>query len=571
MSRFLASAAVVAMVIAAPAAAQDAEGYWAGTLDLGGTQLGIGVSIERGEDGTLSGTADSPDQGVFDLPLADIVAEDGTLSFTIPRVSGGYTGVWDPAQNIWDGTFNQGGMRTALTLSAAEPPERTAAPRRPSLPENWSVPSDDAIAGVIADRIAQRPGTGMVVAVIEDEETRAVSGGGDAFDADTVFEIGSITKVFVAMLLADMTLDGTVSLDDPISAYLPDGAQVPTRNGEQITLKNLARHDSGLPRLPTNFAPSDIANPYGEFGEAELLGFLGGYELERDIGSEYDYSNLGFGLLGYLLERAGGADLETLLRQRILDPLEMNDTGIALSSDQRTRFVTGRDEYNRETSAWDFDTLAGAGALRSTTNDMLKFAAAAMDPNSPIAPAMQLALSDLREAPGFRTGLGWMVLPASSGLIAMHGGGTGGFRTHVAVQEDTGRGVVVMTNSAIEPSAQDVALHMLIGAPLAEAGPVPEVPTEVAREEIALTTAQLDRFVGTYRVAPGLDMTITREDDQLLAAITGQGPLPIFPRSEREFFYRAVNAEIVFADEDGEITGATFTQDGMVSPMTKVE
>ncbi len=563
-----------AIVVAAPAQAQDAEGYWEGTLDAGSVQLPIGVNIERQADGSLSGTLDSPSQNSFDIPLGEVEATGTTFSFTVPVVGGRYQAEWNDARESWDGLWSQSGQSIALNLTAAERTDRATAAERPQLPDRWTVPADAEIAAILAERLVERPGTGIVVGVATPDGMRVVSEGPSqdfVFDADTVFEIGSITKVFASLLLADMVNGGLVALDDPVVDYLPEGATMPMFDDQAITLRHLARHESGLPRLPANLAYSDLRNPYVDYGEEQLLAFLASYEPQRAPGSEYAYSNLGFGLLGYALARAGGEDFETLLRMRILDPLEMDDTGITLTADQQARFAKGRDEYNRETPAWDLGVLTGAGAMRSTVNDMLKFAAAAIDPASPLAPAMQLALSDLRQAPGYRAGLGWMVVPAPSGVIAMHGGGTGGFRSHIAVQEDSGQSVVVLTNSAVEPSAQDISLHLLIGTPLAEAGPVPAAPETVEREEIQLTDAQLDRIVGTYRFAPSLDLRVVRVAGGLQARLTDQAPLPIYPRAPLEFFFRAVNADIVFDEENGEIAGATFTQDGRTSTATRVD
>lgn len=560
-----------AMVIASPAVAQEVEGYWEGTLDIGGTQLAIGVALERQADGTLAGTLDSPDQRAFDIPLAEVAATGGTLAFKVPAIGASYTGEWDAAANTWNGVFSQAGMQLPLVLAAGQPPERPAASQQPALPESWTVPTDAEIARLIADRLAERPAADMIVGIVEGEDSRTVAGDGTGVDADTFFEIGSMTKVFTSLLLADMVLDGTVSLDDPVEKYLPEGASMPRRGGREITLRNLAQQDSGLPRLPDNLSPSDVANPYADYTEEDLLAFLSGYELPRDIGSDYEYSNLGVGLLGYALSRAAGSDYETLLRTRILGPLGMDDTAIALSPDQQARFIGGHDEYMRPTGAWDLSVLAGAGGIRSTTADMLTFLKAALDPKSPIAPAMKLARAESREGPGFTAGLGWMTVPAPTGVVVGHGGGTGGFRSYMAFQPDTDRAVVAMTNSAVEPAAQDIALHILVGAPVAEAKPVPQPPETVIRDEVSLTAAQLDRVTGTYRFNQALALTITREGDQLFATITGQGALPIFPRAPLEFFWRAVNAEIVFSEEDGAITGATFTQDGASSALVKVK
>lgn len=572
MTGFLRSASVIgAMIIAAPAAAQQVEGYWEGALAIDGTELAIGVAIEQQQDGTLVGKLDSPDQNVFDIPLAEVAATDGTLAFKVPTIAASYMGEWDAAASSWSGVFSQAGMQLPLVLVAGQPPERPVVSERSALPESWTVPIDSEIERLMADRLAERSAAEMIVGIVEGDDTRTVVSNGARVAADTLFEIGSMTKVFTSLLLADMALDGTVSLDDPVATYLPEGATMPQRGGRQISLRNLSHQDSGLPRLPDNLSPSDVANPYADYTEQDLLTFLAGYELPRDIGSQYEYSNLGVGLLGYVLSRAAGSDYETLLRTRILEPLGMDDTAIALSPEQQARFIGGHDEYMRPTSAWDLSVLVGAGGMRSTTADMLTFLKAALDPESPIAPAIELAQAESRAAPGFTAGLGWMTVPAPAGDIVGHGGGTGGFRSYMAFQPETDSAVVAMTNSAIEPSAQDIGLHILVGAPVAKAKPVPQPPKSVTREEVSLTAKQIDRVIGTYRFNPAAALTITRQGDRLFAAITGQGPLPIFPRAPLEFFWRAVNAEIVFTEENGEITGATFTQDGVAQTLVKEE
>ena len=191
----------------------------------------------------------------------------------------------------------------------------------------------------------------MVLGVLEPAGTRIVArgpAGAPAFDAGTVFEIGSMTKVFTALLLADMALKGEIALDDPVEKYLPDGATMPVRNGKAITLRHLTMQNSGLPRLPDNMPYADPEDPYADYTEQNLLDFLAGYELPRDPGAEYEYSNLGVGLLGHVLARAAGKDYETLLRERILDPLGMDDTAIALSPAMQARFATPHDGLSVE-------------------------------------------------------------------------------------------------------------------------------------------------------------------------------------------------------------------------------
>ena len=571
--KVLSAMAGTTLLMAAPATAQDAVGYCQGTLQITPQfALPLGVDLERGEDGRLTGTLDSPDQNAFGIPLTEVAAEGGVLSFQVQPLSASYVGRWDASAGAWNGTFTQARQVLPLVLTAGERPERRA-PR--PLPADWTPPGDAAIGALLETRIAARAGAGMVVGVVEPGGARIVArgpAGGSAFDGDTVFEIGSITKVFTALLLADMALKGEVALDDPAAKYLPHGAAMPSRNGKQITLRQLSLQTSGLPRLPDNMPHGDLEDPYADYAEQHLLAFLAGHELARDPGSEYEYSNFGVGLLGYLLARAAGTDYETLVRQRILGPLGMDDTAIALSPDQRQRFAPAFDIYMRPTKPWQLPAFAGAGALRSTANDMARFLSAALEPASPIGQAMKLTLSDRRgEAGKQQTALGWMIGPAPGGELLVHGGGTGGFRTFVALQRDTGRAVVALTNSAVEPSAEGIALHLLVGSPVANVLPIPPAPpAPEAREEIALTPAELDHVAGTFQLAPGAQVTVRREGEQLMAQITGQPAFPIYPSAPLEFFWRVANAQVRFLEEGGKVTGAVLTQDGRTVEMEKV-
>ena len=567
----LASVCVAPVVLAATAAhAHEASGYWTGTLDVGAAQLPVGVALEQAEDGAWKAALDSPSQGAFDIPATVEEAGEGRLVLTVAAIGGRYEARWDPSAQVWQGVWTQGGQPFALALVRGERPERAEAPGPAALPDSWTIPQDAAIEAMLADRIALRQGAGIVAGVTDGGTARVLSAGGDGYDAETLFEIGSMSKVFTSLILAQMALEGKVDLDDPVARYLPEGASVPERGGKQITLRNLSQHNSALPRLPDNLAMSDIENPYAEYGESELLAFLASYELPREIGSAYEYSNLGAGLLGYALARAEGTDFESMLKQRLLDPLGMKDTGITLGAGQQARLAVPHDGYMRPTKPWDLAVLAGAGGIRSTVADMQRFLAAVLDPQSAIGEAVALSTAETFVDGRTTVGLGWHIGNPPSGRILTHSGGTGGFRSDMTVQPATGRAVVVLTNAAVEPSASDIARHILVGAPLAPATAVPEAPEQVARDEVTLTAAQLDRLTGTYRFGPGMDIVIERDGDRLLATVTGQAALPVFPSSPTAVFYRAVNAKIDFIEADGAITGARFTQDGNTTALEKI-
>ena len=577
VKRILVAITGLFMMMASPALAQQAEGLWFGTLEVdAATSLAIVVEISRDGDGALTGTIDSPDQNAFGMPLTEVSGEDGKLAFVQAAIGARYEAGWNADKQAWTGTFFQGGFSWLLDLTAGRQEDR----REPVLlPAEWEIPADTALGDLLARRIAGREGAGIVAAVLEPGEngpvTRIVSRGpySDAgFDGDTVFEIGSMTKVFTALLLTDMALKGEVSLDDPVARYLPDGAVMPTRNGAEITLSQLSHQISGLPRLPDNMPYGDPDDPYADYTEALLLEFLGRYALTRDIGGQYEYSNLGVGLLGYVLARAAGEpDYESLVRHRILYPLGMQDTAITLTPGMQGRFATPHDIYMRPASPWAIPVIGGAGALRSTANDMLIFLAATLDPQSPIGPAMELAVAE-RYVPGegAQYPLGWMLARAPSGDVLHHGGGTGGFRTHMAVQPARNRAVVVLTNAAIEPSASDIAMHMITGMPPAHETPVPPPPSPApVREEVSLDPAQLAHVAGTYAMAPGMVMNVVLSDDGLTAQLSGQPAFPIFAMGPLEFFLKVVDARLVFSETDGVVTGATLFQNGREIPMER--
>jgi len=289
-------------------------------------------------------------------------------------------------------------------------------------------------------------------------------------DENSVFEIGSISKVFTTILLADMVIGGDAQLDDPIQKYLPESVRIPSREGQEITLMHIATHMSALPRLPSNMAPADVANPYADYNVEQMYAFLSGHELRRDIGSKYEYSNLAMGLLGHALALHDGTDYEILLASRVLDVLGMQNTGITLTPDMQDNLAIGHDQGGKVKN-WDIPTLAGAGAIRSTVRDMLRFLAANMDlKNAPadllvkdnaLLEAMRLSheLVVNRATGGTSMALGWHIRHSGENESIWHNGGTGGYRSFAGFNRGGQYGVVVLTNSTA--SVDDIGFHML--------------------------------------------------------------------------------------------------------------
>ena len=399
--------------------------------------------------------------------------------------------------------------------------------------------SDSAARALITERVDAGMGVGIVAGLLDARGSRVVSygqsGTGRPLDGNTVFEIGSISKVFTALVLADMVRKGEVALEDPVAKYLPDTVKIPARNGRQITLLDLATQSSGLPRMPTNFTPKDPANPYADYTIRQLYDFLSGYQLPRDPGERYEYSNLGFALLGHALALRAGQPWEQLVQERVIGPLGLKDTRITLTTSMKARLATGHAD-GKPVANWDLPTFAPAGALRSTAGDMLRFMAAAMDTTGPLAPIFRATEQSRRVITPARLeiGLGWHILHIDGHDIVWHNGGTAGYHAFAGFDPASRRAVVLLANSADD--IDDIGVHLLD----------PAAPVRPAPRPVAVDPALLDRYVGRYQLAPTFVIDVTREGGAMFIQATNQPRIRIFPASEREFFLTAVDARITF-------------------------
>ncbi|MBP2322703.1 CubicO group peptidase (beta-lactamase class C family) [Kibdelosporangium banguiense] len=273
-----------------------------------------------------------------------------------------------------------------------------------------------------------------------------------AVNGDTIFQIGSITKTFTGVALATAVCRGRVSLDDRLTKHLP-GFPV----SEAITLKQLATHTSGLPRLPTGLLTDpalDVWDPYAHITEAKLIEYLRMTQLIAEPGSKYEYSNLGAGLLGMALNR----DYGTMVRDWIARPLRLKDTGLTVTDPRRK--VQGYYDKDMPVPDWHMSVLQGMGALYGTVNDLLRFTHAHIkDPS----PALKLAQRQHFTDGTTRVGLGWHFgsLPRS-GEIIWHNGGTGGFSSYTAFSPSRRTGVAAIVNRFnAADEAQAAAVELL--------------------------------------------------------------------------------------------------------------
>ena len=427
------------------------------------------------------------------------------------------------------------------------------------------LPSDADIRKVLAERVdvlaGQEDGVGIVVGVVGPKGRRVISYGhlnqGDPrpLDGDTVFEIGSVAKVFTALLLAEMVQKGEVALADPVAKYLPAGVKVPERNGRSITLVDLATHTSALPFMPPD-SPA-LQSVTAKDSAAPLYRFLAGYELPRDIGAQWDYSNFGYWLLAQALASRAAMDYESLLRTRVVAPLELKSTANKPSPGMKAKLVVGHDAALQPAPSFDtiprYASMSDVLGLVSTANDLLRFLSTAMGhERSPLAPAMAALLATRRpKSPGQEQALGWVVMGEGDERLIVHDGGTFGQASSVAWDPKQRVGVVVLSNHVAGVS--DIARHLLRpNVPL-------ERPTATKRTEIALDTAVLETYAGRYE-APGEGVfAIVREGDFLTIEAPEDWGLPklrLRPESLRDFFASELPLRVTFqTDTGGRVNG----------------
>lgn len=319
----------------------------------------------------------------------------------------------------------------------------------------------------IQSRIENQMNVGIVVGFIDNDAVEYYSYGntaienGTAVNEESVFEIGSISKTFTATLLALKVNSGEMNLDDPISKYLPKTVKTPTRNGKKITLKHLATHTSGLPRMPDNFTPKNPKNPYADYTKEQLYTFLSGCELAYDIGEKSEYSNLGMGLLGHILELQSGKVFEELVIEHIANPLQMNATRLVLTENMKNRLAKGHAGLS-ETDNWDIITLGGAGGIRSSVSDMVKYIQANINSDtvdSKLHNAMALAHKSAYKTEDQRTemALAWHI---ENGKFLMHNGATGGYSAMSGLDKAAKKGVIVLTNS--NENVDAIAIKLMV-------------------------------------------------------------------------------------------------------------
>ncbi|HWA24840.1 MAG TPA: serine hydrolase [Lacunisphaera sp.] len=367
---------------------------------------------------------------------------------------------------------------------------------------------------------------------------------------DTQFEIGSVTKVFTSLLLAESELRGKVSRDDPAAKYLLPAGDPAQATLARITLLSLATHTSGLPRLPGNIGPNPDANPdpYAAYDRAALVAALRAHGAVATPGRKVAYSNFGVAVLGEALGAAWGTSYADALREHVLAPLGMKATTVGFAGAPPPADLAPAHAGGRAVPNWTWLAAAPAGGLRSSARDMAVFLAACLNSSGPLRPALDASMQAQRDDDdtGTKVALGWLLAGNAEHPIFWHNGATGGSHAFVAFDRKAGAGVVILANMQFGPEAEGFRLL----------GIEPPMPRDRRLSNAA-------DYPGRYPLSPAFVLTITETGGALFLQATGQPRLALRPAGADRFSVVGVDAEVSFErDAKGKVTALTLHQNG---------
>lgn len=409
---------------------------------------------------------------------------------------------------------------------------------------------------------------GAVIGIYKDGEVSFYPIGTLNYDQDqaptieTLYEIGSVSKVVTGVLFADAIRRGEVTKDTLVNDLLPDGYAVKTNEGEDLMLWHLTTHTSGWGTAPINLAPKDGEKPFTGYTQDMLFEAVNLMPPKQAPGSAFEYSNFAVGLLGTLIAENAGGEYESLVIERIIEPLGITNFIIDLTEDQQQRMAPAT-TAGQMTKAWGkTGPMDPCGMWVTNAPGLLQFAMASIDPkdgshDGDVYESVELSREALYD---FDTGgnmcHGWFHAP--DGSTFWHNGMTGGYSAYMAVNPKHDGAVVLLSNgAAIETTIiGEKIIQELFGM---VSDPISTTPNVVVDDE------QLDKLVGVYNSATyGFDMTISAAQGNLLVQLTGQQPLALAALSDIRFKIKIVDAEIEFdVPEEGNATSVTLFQNGM--------
>jgi CubicO group peptidase (beta-lactamase class C family) len=404
---------------------------------------------------------------------------------------------------------------------------------------------------------------GMVVGVLYQGQTRAWGygsidrKGGPVPDGDTGFEAASITKLFTKLMLADRVRRGEMQFDDEAGTFLPREVRMPTQGGRPITLAMLALHEAGLPLHPDNLDVSD-RNYFGSYSVKDLYQYLS--SVEKSTSPRGLYSNIGVQLLAHILSLKTGKTYEQYLRELVLDPVGMKDSGIVWTPEQAARAATSYDPDHTALPRvdWRFPTLTGAMGLHTTVNDMLKLARALLDETS--SPLSAVAFDDKAEK------MTW-------GRRIEHLGWVNGFNSSFYVDRDAKQAVVVWVNDGVNGHSTNLLVRLLLEGYATwdrDLSDLTDLTDDPVPEADKLAGTYVNREIPTGGAATP-ELVVNVKDGKLFAHTIGRSEIfdfRIYAKRDGTLFakgplyYPGGNEIVPTRDDKGEITGFSFRSGG---------
>jgi len=420
------------------------------------------------------------------------------------------------------------------------------APRPPAPPPS---PHRAAVTAQLQPLIDHELASAIVIGLYDAGKTEVFGFGttplGTPPDDRTLFELGSVTKVYTSLLLADSIQRREVTLDQPVAELLPTGVSVPTREGVAITLKHLALHSSGLPRIPLSVLPN-APDPYAHYTEDTLYADLAHAQLESTPGTQIVYSSWGAGLLGFALGKKLVVGYERILFDRVLRPLGLHDTYITVPPAAAAHRIPGTNDELARVPYWTFDALAASGALISDAHDQLALIDAELDASAgshaPLRAAMHLTQEPQLQNPDINEGIGWQI--DAKGRY-WHNGGTGGFHTFLGFDPKTRRGLVILSATSLQ--TLDRLVDPLYDILDAKPTPPPTFPT----------AADLAAYAGHYNFQ-GSTIEIHADGKRLYVEGSGVPRIRLIPLTTQDFWIEQLQSVATFETRDGKATRIVF-------------
>jgi CubicO group peptidase (beta-lactamase class C family) len=409
----------------------------------------------------------------------------------------------------------------------------------------------NGIRAFLQQRIeVEKRNAAIVVGLVDEHGSRVVGCGklkADAnreVDGDTLFGIGSVTKTFTALLLQEMITRGELNLDDPVAKYLPQSVKLPARNGKEITLRQLVVHTSGLPANPNNLGPT-----WADYPTELLYSFLSGYKLRYDPGERYKYSNIGSSLLGHVIALKAGTNYESLLQERICQPLKMDHTRIVPGDGRSPVFYP-------------------QGGLSSTANDLLKYVAAQVElATTALAPSIARS-HEVHTQPGVPAqNIGsWFVVSDPLGKqLVLHDGDAGAYSAFVIFDRKDQRGVVVLCSPGDAECVADIGRVLIRCEWRSDRRPK---ETEISHLDWSSFDGYYQR-TGTNVASSGSGIGIRRQGNKIFAQALGSKSWPmraLLPGVEDALLFESDSR--LFARMSGMVLNVSRDNSGKVANLT---